>query len=64
MNLKKTLVQKVTGKFLYYAIVVDSTIFVALSAISSEQANETNTTMEKVKTLLIFVVLHQYTIVT
>ena len=53
-----------TGKFLYYAIVLDSTIFVALSAISSEQANETNTTMEKVKTLLIFVVLHQYTIVT
>ena len=39
----KIFVQKVTGKFLYYVMEVDSMILVALSSITLEQANPTKT---------------------
>ena len=42
----KTFVQKVTGKFLYYVMEVDSMMLVALSSITLEQDNPTNTTIK------------------
>ena len=45
-TLKKN--QQVLGTFLYYARAVDTTMIVALSAISSEQASPTQSTMTKV----------------
>ena len=48
----KTFVQQVLGTFLYYARAVDSTMLVALSAIASEQARPTASTMGKVKLFL------------
>ena len=42
----KKFVQQVTGTFLYYARSVDSTMLVALSAISSEQASPTENTIK------------------
>ena len=39
----KTFVQKLTGKFLYYVMEVDSMMLVALSSITLEQANPKNT---------------------
>ena len=48
----KKYVQQVLGTFLYYARAVDPTMLVALSAIASEQAKPTKTTMEKVDQFL------------
>ena len=41
--------QKVTVMFLYYARAVDNTVLIALSTISLEQTNLTNTTMKERK---------------
>ena len=48
----KKFVQKVTGNFLDYARELYSTMLVALSAISSEQASPTENTMKKVMLFL------------
>ena len=40
------------GNFLYYAISIDNTILPALSNISSEQYNATNTTAKQVAKIL------------
>ena len=48
----KTIVQQVTGTFLYYARAVDTTMLIALSAIASEQASPTKNTTKKVMQLL------------
>ena len=46
------LVQQVYGIFLYYAIVIDNTIFPALSDIFSEQSKATTNTAKQVANLL------------
>ena len=45
----KIFVQKGTRIFIYYAMAVDSIMFVELSAITSEQANPTKLATKKVK---------------
>ena len=45
-------IQAVTGKLLYYSCAVDSTMLVALNAISMQQASPTQKTIERVKQLL------------
>ena len=62
MNLE-TFVPKVTGTFQYYARSVDGTMLLALSAITSEQENPTNTTMKNVKKFLNYLESHQDVIV-
>ena len=42
------LIQKIVGTFLYYGIVVDNTIMVALSTIASEQSAATSNTAKKI----------------
>ena len=49
---EKRFIQQVTGTLLYYARAVDSTLLTALSAIASQQASPTKTTMEKVRQIL------------
>ena len=48
----KKYIQQVFGSFLYYARAVDPTILSSLSAISAEQANPTERTMQQVQHLL------------
>ena len=48
----KTHVQKVTGKFLWYARAVDGTMLTALSALTAQQANPMTQTMKRVKQFL------------
>jgi hypothetical protein len=43
---QNTLLQKISGKFLYYAQAVDLTILVTLSALASQQTKGTETTMD------------------
>ncbi len=45
-------IQSVTGTLLYYSRAVDSTMLVALNAITTQQASPTQKTMERVKQLL------------
>ena len=45
-------VQTVTGKFLWYARAVDPMLLTALSALTSQQANPTHKTMERVRQFL------------
>ena len=40
-------IQEVTGTFLYYAQAIDGTMLTALSAIATEQATPTVTTLKK-----------------
>ena len=49
---EKVYIQQVIGSFLYYARAIDMTILHALSAITAEQANPTESTMKRVKHLL------------
>ena len=44
---EKTFIQQVVGTFLYYGRAVDGTMLTALSAIASEQASPTVTTLKK-----------------
>ena len=48
----KKYIQQVLGTFLYYARAVNLTMLVSLSAIASEQASPTTSTMEKVDQFL------------
>eukprot|EP00804_Cyclotella_cryptica_P023552 CCRYP_018913-RA/>CCRYP_018913-RA protein AED:0.17 eAED:0.19 QI:0/0/0/1/0.25/0/5/0/1080 len=48
-------VQKVNGKFLWYARAVDGTLLTPLSALATQQANPTTNTMKRVKQFLDFV---------
>ena len=50
---ERKFIQQVVGTFLYYGRAVDGTILTALSAIASEQASPTVTTMRKAKKLWI-----------
>ena len=60
----KKYIQQVLGTFLFYARAVDSTMLVALSAIASEQATPTESTMNKVKLFLDFAASQEEAIVT
>ena len=60
----KKFVQQVTGVFLFYARVVDSTMLTALSAIASEQVTPTENTMKKCKQLLNYAASHEEAILT
>ena len=51
----KKYIQQVLGTFLYYARAVDLTMLAALSAIASEQASPTQSTMKKVEQFLDYV---------
>ena len=59
-----TYVQAVTGTLLYNARAVDPTILPALSAIATEQAKPTQTTMKKVKQLLDYCSTQEEAIIT
>jgi hypothetical protein len=60
----KKYIQQVLGTFLFYARAVDSTMLVTLSAIASEQASPTESTMKKVKQFLDFAASQEEAIVT
>ena len=61
----KRFIQQVTGTFLYYVVwAVDSTMFVALSAIAAQQANPTQETMRKTLKFLDYVASHPDVILT
>ncbi|EJK53767.1 hypothetical protein THAOC_26721 [Thalassiosira oceanica] len=57
-------IQQVIGKFLYLARGVDSTIFVALSSLSSQQAKPTETTMKRARQLLDYLATQEEAILT
>ena len=57
-------IQQVTGTFLYYARAVDSTMLVALSAISAQQSDPTQETLEKTLKFLDYVATHPDVILT
>ena len=59
-----TFVQQVTGTFLYYAIEVDITMLVAMSALASEQAIQTQNTMEKVMRFLDYAASQEEAVIT
>ena len=52
-------VQKVNGKFLWYARAVDGTLLTPLSALVAQQASPTTNTMKRVKQFLDFVVTQE-----
>ena len=54
----KTIVQEVTGTFLYYARAVDPIMLAALGTIASQQATPTEQTMQKVKQFLDYAATH------
>ena len=57
-------IQEVTGVFNYYARAVDATMLPALSAIASEQANPTETTLAKTKQFLDYAATHPNAVLT
>ncbi|KAL7480170.1 hypothetical protein ACHAW6_005874 [Cyclotella cf. meneghiniana] len=57
-------IQKVAGKFLWYARGVDSTLLTPLSAIASQQSKATVKTMERVKQLLDFAATQEPAVLT
>jgi len=61
---EKKFIQQVTGTFLYYARAVDPTMLVALSAIAADQADPTETTLEKAKYFLDYVATHPDAVLT
>ena len=60
----KKFVMQVTGKFLYYARAIDSTMLPALSAIASKQSAPTENTMKKVKQFLDYAASQEEAILT
>ena len=52
-------VQQIVGTFLYYALAVDSTMLVALSAIGSEQSHATQQTLDDTTWLLDYAASHR-----
>ena len=61
---EKKIIQEVTGTFLYYARVVDVTMFPALGSIANQQANTMENTMKKVKQFLDYAATHRDAIIT
>jgi hypothetical protein len=61
---EKKFIQEVIRVFLYYRRAVDSTMFTALSAIASAQAEPTEETMERCKLFLDYAATHQDAIIT
>jgi hypothetical protein len=57
-------IQQVTGTLLYYARAVDPTLLTPLSAIASQQATPTQTTMERVRQLLDYVASQEDAVLT
>ena len=55
---EKTIIQKVVGCILYYALEIDATMLVALSNIASEQANPTAVISRTVAWLLDYAASH------
>jgi hypothetical protein len=53
-----TKIQEILGTLLYYARAVDSTLLVAISALSSEQTKSTEATMQKITHLLNYCATH------
>ena len=60
----KKYIQQVLGTFLYYARAADPTILVALSAIASEQASPTKSTMKKVDQFLDYAASQEQAVLT
>ena len=56
--------QQVTGKFLWYARGVDSTLLTALSALAAQQSKPTVETMKRVKQLLQFIASQEPAVLT
>jgi hypothetical protein len=53
------LLQKITGKFLYYACAVDPTMLVTLSALASQQTKGTERTMDNAIKFLNYCATHR-----
>ena len=60
----KQYIQQVVGTFLFYGRTVDGTMLTALSAIASDQAAPTETTMKKTKLFLDYAASHPDTVST
>ena len=60
----KKFIQKVNGKFLYMGRAVDPTILTALSALASQQAAPTETTMKQAKQLLDYLATQEEAVLT
>ena len=60
----KKYIQQVLGTFLYYARSVDPTMLIALSAITSEQASPTKSTMERVDQFLDYAASQEQAVLT
>ena len=60
----KKYIQQVTGVFLYYARAVDGTMLTALSAIASDRATPTTSTMAKCKQFLNYAATQQEAVLT
>ena len=56
-------IQQVVGGVLYYSRAVDSTVFLALSSIASEQASATKMTKKKAAQLLNYLATHSKAVV-
>ena len=61
---EKLYIQQVTRTFLYYARAVDSTMLVTLSAITAQQSDPTQETLEKTLKFLDYVATHPDAILT
>eukprot|EP00804_Cyclotella_cryptica_P025153 CCRYP_013001-RF/>CCRYP_013001-RF protein AED:0.36 eAED:0.32 QI:0/-1/0/1/-1/0/1/0/447 len=59
-----TFVQEVIGVFLYYARAVDCTMLTALSSLATQQANPTQTTLQRIHRFLDYAMTHQNAVVT
>jgi hypothetical protein len=57
-NTNKKCIQKIVGSFLYYACTVDTTILMALSAITSQQATPTEKTRNRINKFLDYMATH------
>eukprot|EP00804_Cyclotella_cryptica_P012915 CCRYP_002273-RA/>CCRYP_002273-RA protein AED:0.38 eAED:0.38 QI:0/0/0/1/0/0/3/0/465 len=59
-----TFIQEVIGVFLYYARAVDCTMLTALSSLATQQANPTQTTLQRIHRFLDYAMTHQNAVVT
>ena len=60
----KTIVQEVTGTFIYYSQSFYPNMLTAIGSIAAQQANPTEKKMQKVKQFLDYAVTHTYAIIT
>ena len=61
---EKIFIQQVVGTFLYYGRAVDGTILTALSAIASEKASPTATTIKKTQKFMDYAATHPDAVLT